>query len=321
MAAGKRVGIVGMGHVGTHVANSLILQGIVDELVLSEPKEERLAAEVQDLGDALSFCPHDVAIRPVGGAYEKLASCDIVVNAMGDVALARESRDGELQFTPAQARDFVPRVEDAGFEGIWLTISNPCDVVATLIHRLAHGPSQRVLGTGTALDSARVRHTLAREVGLAQQSIQAYMLGEHGFSQFVAWSGVAIGGIPLDVLKEREPARFDVDRAALEETAVHAGYVTMAGKHCTEYAVANAAAQIIRAILCDEHRVVACSTLLTGEFGEEDIYASLPCVVGAQGVEEVLCPDLPPEEVERFHASCAHIRGNIAQLDWFPPAR
>ncbi len=321
MATRNRVGIVGMGHVGAHVANSLMLQGIVDELVLSEPKEAKLAAEVQDLGDALSFCPHDVDIRAVGCAYEELAACDIVVNATGDVALARESRDGELQFTPAQARDFVPRVEDAGFEGIWLTISNPCDVVATLIQRLAHGPAQRVLGTGTALDSARVRHTLARQVGLAQQSIQAYMLGEHGFSQFVAWSGVSFGGIPLEVLKAEQPERFGFDRAALEETAVHAGYVTIAGKFCTEYAVANAAAQIVRAILADERRIVACSTLLTGQFGEEGIYASLPCVVGAHGVEEVMRPDLPPAEVERFHASCAHIRENIAQLDWFPPAR
>lgn len=320
MATRGTVGIIGLGHVGAHVANVLLLQGQVAELKLCEPKEGKLAAEVQDLGDTLSFCPQAAAITPVGGAYEELADCDIIVNAAGDVALAAESRDGELTFTPAQARDFVPRVEAAGFDGIWLTIANPCDVVATLIHRLAGGSSARVLGTGTALDSARVRHTLASRVGLAQQSVDAYMLGEHGFSQFVAWSGVAFGGIPLGVLEREQPGRFGYDRAALEDEAVHAGYVTMAGKHCTEYAVAAAAAQIIRAILADEKRIVACSTLLTGEYGEEGIYASLPCVVGSGGVEEVLRPALTPEEVERFHASCAHIRENIARLEWFPAA-
>lgn len=318
MGTVRRVGIIGMGHVGAHVANSLMLQGIVDELWLCEPKEGKLAAEVQDLGDSLSFCPHEVKIRPVGAKYGELASCDLIVNAAGDVALAAESRDGELQFTPAQARDFVPLVEGAGFKGVWLNIANPCDVVATLIHRLCGGSSARVLGTGTALDSARVRHTLAEHTGLSQQSITSSMLGEHGFSQFVAWSGVAFGGIPLDVLAEEDPEHFDFDRQKLEEKAIYAGYVTIAGKHCTEYAVANAAARMVGAILSNEQLITPCSTLLTGQFGEEGIYASLPCVIGAGGVREVLCPPLPTQEIERFHASCDHIRGNIAQLDWFP---
>lgn len=314
----RKVGIVGMGHVGAHVANALMLQGIADELWLCEPREGKLEAEVQDLGDSVYFCPHEVRLRPVGCDYEELAGCDLIVNATGDIALAAESRDGELPFTPAQARDFVPRVEGTGFTGVWLNISNPCDVVATLIHRICGGDPARVLGTGTALDSARVRHRLARETGLSQQSIAASMLGEHGFSQFVAWSGVAFGGIPLDVLARERPERFDFDRDRLEEDAVHAGYVTIHGKHCTEYAVADAAARIIGAILSDERLVTPCSTLLTGQFGEAGIYASLPCVIGAGGVREVLTPDLTPEEVGRFRASCAHIRGNIAQLDWFP---
>lgn len=320
MVPRRSVGIVGVGHVGAHLARELIAQGLVDELVLLEPRETKLVAEVQDLGDTLSLCPREPLIRPAGAAYEELAQCDIVVNATGDIALSATTRDGELAFTPAQAADFVPRVEAAGFTGVWLSISNPCDVVATLIHRIVGGEPGRVLGTGTALDSARLRHSLSRKLGVAQHSIEAAMLGEHGFSQFVAWSGVRVGGVSLDALARERPERFGLDREAVEEEAVHAGYVTMAGKHCTEYAVAAVAAQIVGAILGDEQLVCPCSTLLTGQFGEEGIYASLPCVVGAGGVREVLRPSLTDGEVARFRASCAHIRENIGRLSWFPAA-
>lgn len=313
----RKVGIIGMGHVGAHVANSLMIQGVADELLLCDLDEAKLRAEVQDLNDGLAFCPHNIKIIGCGTDYERLAECDVIVNAAGKVVLASQDRDGELFWTTDTARTFVRRVSDAGFSGVWVTIANPCDVVATEIWRLAGCDPARVVGSGTALDSSRLRHVLSDETGIDQHSISCYMLGEHGFSQFAAFSQVSFGGKPLSELEREAPERFSFDHGEAENRARMGGYVTMKGKGCTEYAVALAATRLVKAIVYDEHCITACSTLLTGQFGEQGHYISLPCVVGASGVERVVDLDLDDREIEAFHASCAHIRENISKLTWW----
>lgn len=317
MAGLRRIGIVGMGHVGAHVANSLLLQGIADELYLCDVEPQKVLSEEQDLRDSLSFCPYNTRIVNVGADYDALAACDIVVNAAGKVSLAAVSRDGELHFTTDACRSFAGQVARAGFAGIWVTIANPCDVVATEIQHLTGCDPRRVVGSGTALDSARLRAVLSRQTGWDPKAIQAYMIGEHGQRQVAAWSQVAFGGKRLAELEVEQPDRFVFDKKALEDQARQGGYVTFAGKGCTEYAVANTTARICAAILHDEHTILACATQLTGQYGESGIYASLPCVLGRDGVEEVLELDLAAEESAGFHASCAAIRRNIAQLAWW----
>ena len=317
MSAAKKVGIIGMGHVGAHVASSLITQGIVDELALVDVKQNKLIAEVQDLRDSLSFAPHAVRIENAGADYAALADCDVIVNAAGHVEAALENRDGELQVTAAEVRTFARTVVDAGFSGVWVSIANPCDVVATAIWHLTGYDPAKIIGTGTALDSARVRCVLSEATGYAQSSVDAYMLGEHGFSQFVAWSLARIGGKPLAELEREQPERFPLDHAALEESARMNGYTVAQGKRCTEYAVAAAAARLVRAVLSNEHAIIPCSTMLTGQYGQEGLWASLPCCVGANGVEEVIHLNLTPEEERLFARSCDHIRDNISQLTWW----
>lgn len=312
----NRIGIIGLGHVGAHVANSLMLQGIADELYLAdicsgeEDNSAKLTSEVQDLNDSLAFCPHNVKIVSCGEDYARLACCDVIVNAAGKVALAAGNRDGELFYTTNTAKRFITPITEAGFQGIWVTIANPCDVVATEIWKISGIDPRRVIGSGTALDSSRFKYILSDATGIDQHSICSYVLGEHGFSQFAAWSTVNFGGKPLAELEKEQPERFTFDYDDFEDKARHNGYVTYAGKQCTEYAVANAAARLVRAVVSNEHVIIPCSTLMTGQYGEEGIFASLPCIVGANGVEEVIELDLTPEEVEKFHASCAHIREN-----------
>ncbi len=316
----NRIGIIGLGHVGAHVANSLMLQGIADELYLTEicsgdeDNSAKLRSEVQDLHDSLAFCPHNVEIVSCGEDYAALAGCDVIVNAAGKVALAAQNRDGELFYTTDTAKRFIEPVAKAGFDGVWVTIANPCDVVATEIWKLSGADPAKVIGTGTALDSSRLKFALSNVTGIDQHSICAYMLGEHGASQFAAWSAVNFGGKPLSQLAVEQRGRFGFDHDELEQQGRQNGYVTMAGKHCTEYAVANAAARLVRAIESNEHVITACSTLMDGQYGESGVYASLPCVVGASGVEEVIELDLTADEVEKFHASCAHIRENAQRV-------
>lgn len=317
MGSVRKVGIIGAGHVGAHVASALIAQGTADELVLVDVKPEKLASEVQDLRDSLSFAPHAVRVEGAGADYAALAGCDVIVNAAGHVEAALENRDGELQVTAAEVRTFARTIADAGFAGVWVSIANPCDVVATAIWHLTRYDPAKIIGSGTALDSARLRCVLSQATGYEQGSIDAYMLGEHGFSQFAAWSHARIGGKPLDELEREQPDRFALDHAELEERARMNGYAVVQGKCCTEYGVAAAAARIVRAVLCNEHAVIPCSTLLTGQYGQEGHWASLPCCVGAGGVEEVLHLNLTSAEEQAFARSCAHIRDNIGQLAWW----
>lgn len=279
----RKIGVVGQGHVGAHVANSLLMQGIADELYLCDINEAKVTSEVQDLRDSLSFVPYNTKIVNCYDHYEELACCDVIVNAAGKVALAAGNRDGELFFTTDAARTFAKRIVDAGFDGIFVSISNPCDVVCTELWHLTGYDPKKIIGSGCGLDSARLRTEISKKVGVSPKSIDAYMIGEHGFSQLAAFKAATIAGKSLNELQAENPDKYAFDHMEIEELARKGGYVTYQGKQCTEYAVANSAARVCAAVLHNEHAVLSASTLMTGQYGEEGIFTSLPCVIGARG--------------------------------------
>lgn len=272
------------------------------------------ASETQDLRDSLQFCPYSTKIIDCQDRYEELAGCDVIVNASGKVSLAAGNRDGELFFTTDACRTFANRVVDAGFDDTWVSISNPCDVVCTEFWHLTGYDPSRIIGSSTGLDSARLRSQISLACNLDPKSINAYMIGEHSASMLAAWKSASISGKPLAQLADEEPERFAFDLAEMEDKARQGGYVTFAGKQCTEYAVANAAVRVVAAVLHDEHAVMGASILMTGQYGEEGIFTSLPCIIGRNGVERVMELDLSQAELEAFHASCQHIRDNISRL-------
>lgn len=310
----RRVGIIGMGHVGAHVGDALLRQGLVEELRCCDVEEQKVASEVNDLQDALNFYPGPARVINVHDSYEDLLDCDVIVNAAGHVAASAGNRDGELFVTAKEALAIAPRLR--GYRGVVVTVANPCDVVATLMWKLSGVEPRQVVGSGTALDSARLRHALweATDTAYAPESINAWMLGEHGQSQFAAWSHVSFGTVPLSELERTDPDHFRFDYDQVEEAARHGGYVTYAGKGCTEYSIATATARLVKAILRDEHLITPCGTLMTGEYGVSDIFTSMPCVVGRSGVERRLPIELSADEVDKFHASCAHIRENLDKV-------
>lgn len=314
MATQRRIGIIGLGHVGAHVANSLLLQGITDELYLCGLQDQKVISEAHDLHDSLSFVPYNTSIINCGDRYEELAKCDIIVNSVRNVAQVAQSRDGELFDTAASTQTFVERIVGAGFNGVLVSVSNPNDVICTAIWRLTGYDPKKIIGTGCGLDSARLRSEISKATGVSPKSIHAHMIGEHGFSQIAAWKSATIGGTRIDDLAAEMPEKYAFDQAEVEELARKGGYVTYAGKGCTEYAVANCTARLCAAILHNEHAVLSASTLLTGQYGEEGIFASLPCLIGAEGVEQVFTPELSAAEEAGFHASCETIRSNIAKL-------
>lgn len=313
MAIKKRmVGIVGVGHVGAHVAFNLGMMGIADEVLLCDLKESKVTSEVQDLNDAVMYMPNHVIYK--ASDYAGLKNCDVIVNAVGDITLcASGSRDGELENSVKQVADYVPKVMAAGFHGLFVSITNPCDVVANLIARKSGLPKGHVMGTGTLLDSSRLIHAISGQTGLDSRGFTAFMLGEHGNSQIVPWSQMTFYGKPLSEM-ESDP-KFRFDKEEIQERTIKGGWVTYSGKQCTEYGIASAGATLVRTILHDEKRILPCSAPLDGEYGESGIFCGVPAVIGANGVEKVIEYNLTEEEMTRFKACCATIRANIAKGD------
>lgn len=310
----RKVGIVGVGHVGAHVAYSLAIQGIVDELVLVDTNEGRVESECQDMLDALPHMPHRTRVWI--GEYEDLADCDVIVNSAGhiELLLGSEDRSRELKFTVPAVRTWADRVREAGFDGVVLSISNPCDVVTREIAKHLQLPKGRVLGTGTGLDSARLVTQIVKKTNVDPNSIQAFMFGEHGNSMFAAWSCATVNGLSIDEMAKQDD-RWNFDRAEVEQLGRHGGWVTFSWKHATEYSVATTAARMVKAILHDEHVLMPASTELTGQYGQSDVYAGVPCIIGKEGVERIVEFPLTDEELSKFNDSCNAIRANIEIAD------
>ena len=308
-----KVGIIGLSHVGAHVADVLLSHGTVEELRFCDRDTKLSRAQANDMLDAMAYYPRRARVIDCACEYEELAGCDVIVNAAGHVAASKTNRDAENLLTPAEVATFAPRVMAAGFAGVWVTIANPCDVVALELQKETGMDPRRIVGSGTALDSSRLRHALADVTGYDPASVNAWMLGEHGFSEFACFSHAAIGCMTLDEVEAQSGVKLD--REAIEEQATHGGYITMEGKCCTEYSVSRAAAQIVEAVLGDTKLVTPVSTLVEGVYGVSGIYSSLPCVIGAEGVEQVFVPELSGDEIEKWHATCDHIAANVAAFE------
>ena len=308
----RKVGVIGLGHVGAHVAYSLAVQGIADELVLVDMKEQKLASEVQDLRDAAAYLPHRVTVNP--GDFADLGDCDVIVNSVGKIELLEtHDRLTEMDFTIAAVRGYVDKIKASGFDGVLVNITNPCDIVT---RELALGlglPKGRVFGTGTGLDTSRLLSALARQTGVDHKSITCYMMGEHGNDQFAPWSCVSFRGMPLDEWAKTDE-RFRFDRDALQHESIEGGWVTFSGKYCTEYGIATTAARMASVVLHDEKAIMPASAELCGEYGEDGLFVGVPCVIGANGVEEVVELPLTDEEKAPFHACCDGIRHNMEHL-------
>ena len=308
----RKVGVIGLGHVGAHVAYSLAVQGIADELVLVDMKEQKLASEVQDLRDAAAYLPHRVTVNP--GDFADLGDCDVIVNSVGKIELLEtHDRLTEMDFTIAAVRGYVDKIKASGFDGVLINITNPCDIVT---RELAMGlglPKGRVFGTGTGLDTSRLLSALNRQTGIDHKSITAYMLGEHGALQFAPWSCVSFRGMPLDELAKADE-KFRFDRDALQKESIGGGWVTYAGKQCTEYGICTTAARMVHIVLHDEKAIMPASMELDGEYGETGLFAGVPCLIGKNGVEQIIELPLTDEEKAKFHDCCEGIRKNMEHL-------
>lgn len=308
----RKIVIVGAGHVGSHAGYALISQGLCEEIVYIDIDRKKAAAQAMDLFDATVYLPKRCLVR--AGDYTEAKDADLLIVAAGPLPdmSKGQTRMDTLRETVAIIKDVLENIRTSGFEGIILNISNPADVVTHYIQHALDYPVQKILSTSTTLDSARLRRAISEAIGVDQKSVLAYALGEHGESQMAAWSAVTIGGKPLSQLQKEKPETYGaLDLKAIAAEGKAGGWHILAGKGSTEFGIGAAIAEVVRAVFGDENRILPVSTLLTGQYGENGVYASVPSVLNRHGVAEVIELDLTKEELEEFHKSCQTMKENF----------
>lgn len=301
----KKVVIIGVGMVGMSYAYALLNQNICDELVLIDINKERAKGEAMDLSHGLPFAPSSMKIS--SGDYNDCSDADLVVICAGAPQNEGESRRDLLIKNYKVFRSIVEPVVSSGFNGVFLIASNPVDVMTQVVYTLSGFPANRVIGSGTALDSARLRHMMSDYFKINPRNVHAYVIGEHGDSEFVAWSNATISVNPLSLLEEHYPSLMDDMRKIAVEVRESA-YEIIKAKKATYYGIGMVLARLTRAILFDENSIFTVSAYLKGEYGEQGIYAGVPSVINHNGVREIIQMKLSTEEEEKFKNSCDILR-------------
>ena len=261
----RKVAIVGCGLVGSTTAFSLITQGICDEVIMIDINKERAYGEMLDLQDSIEYLNRNVKVRT--GDYSDCGDVDIIVITAGAPPKQGQSRLDTLEMSAKICKSIVEPIMESGFDGIFIVISNPVDIITHYVQFLSGLPKNQVIGTGTAIDSARLQNMIAQLVRVDPRSVHAYSMGEHGDSQMVPWSTVTVAGKPFyDVIADNKELVGNVDLNELVYKTTQEGWEILNRKGTTYYGIATACAGIIKAILNDENRIVPVSTLLEGEY-------------------------------------------------------
>ncbi len=303
----RKVAIVGCGLVGSTTAFSLITQGICDEVMMIDINKERAYGEMLDLQDCIEYLNKNVKVYT--GDYSDCGDVDIIVITAGAPPKQGQTRLDTLELSAKICKSIVDPIMQSGFDGIFLVISNPVDIISHYVYFLSGLPKNQVIGTGTAIDSARLQNMIAQIAKVDPRSVHAYSMGEHGDSQMVPWSTVTVAGKPFyDVIADNKELVGDVDLDDLLYKTTQEGWEILNRKGTTYYGIATACAGIIKAILDDENRIVPVSTLLEGEYGESNVYAGVPTVLNRMGASDVLEIHMTPGELARFKESTKLIR-------------
>ncbi len=309
----RKIAIIGAGHVGSHGGYALISQGLAEEIVYIDVDREKAAAQALDLNDSSTYLDRHVNVY--AGDYADITDADILIVAAGplpDMKAGQNDRQQTLGATLEILKDIVPKIKASGFDGIIINISNPADVVAHYLQEKMNWNPKRILSTSTTLDTARVRRAISEVTGYDQKSIQAYALSEHGETQFVPWSLVTVAGKPLLELIKEQPKRFgklDLNEIALK--AKKAGWIILGGKGSTEFGIGASIANVVKAIFGDENRILPVSTLLQGQYGYSNVFASVPCRLNNEGIAEIIELKLTAEEKAQFDASVKSMTANF----------
>lgn len=294
----RKISIIGLGNVGATVAHTLVERSLCDTLALFDKKVGLAEAEVSDLSDG--FVRRNGHINIKAGDGEDLKDSDIIIFAPGDITILQRYSDRlkEFEYTKTCAEEWGPKIKDSGFRGILVSITNPCDVIADYMQKLTEIPRERVIGTGTILDTARMKNAVSRVLNIDPNSVDGYVIGEHGNSQFVAWSQVSIATKPILEILDKEMIK------KIEEDTRMRAFKTIEAKGYTSYGIANSTSIIVETIFQDARTILPVSS-----YSERDnCYIGHPAIVGRDGILGDYEIKLSDEERDEWDKSVSTIR-------------
>lgn len=308
----RKVVIVGAGMVGMSYAYSLLNQSVCDELVLIDVNKTRAEGEAMDLNHGLAFA--GASMRIYAGNYDDCRDADIVAIAAGVAQKPGETRLDLLKRNTEVFRSIIEPVTASGFNGIFLVATNPVDIMTRITCALSGFNPRRVLGSGTALDTARLRYLVGEYLKVDPRNIHAYVMGEHGDSEFVPWSQALLATKSILELGKEMGPEFGRRLEAIEDEVRTAAYKIIEAKKATYYGIGMALTRITKAILGDEHSVLTVSAMLRGDYGQRDVFTGVPCIINQDGIQRVLPLSLTDEEMEKFARSCETLRESFGGI-------
>ncbi len=299
----RKVALVGTGFVGMSYAYAMLNQNACDELVLIDIDRKKAEGEAMDLNHGLAFSGSHMKIY--AGAYEDCKDADIVAISAGVSQKPGESRLDLLQRNTEVFRSIIDPVVSSGFQGIFLIATNPVDIMAHITQKLSGFDRKHVIGTGTTLDTARLRYMLGEYFQVDPRNVHAYVMGEHGDSEFVPWSQALIATKPvLQICRENGGNQNCEGMERISKDVKNAAQKIIEAKKSTYYGIGMAMVRITKAILGNESSVLTVSAMLDGEYGRHDVYVGVPCIVNRNGIERIISLSLTKEESDLFNHSC-----------------
>lgn len=311
--ANSKVVLVGTGMVGMSFAYAALNQNIFDRLVLIDINKKRAVGEAMDLNHGLAFSGSSMQIT--AGEYEDCADADIVVICAGVNQKPGESRLELLQRNTAVFKSIIDPVVKSGFDGIFLVATNPVDIMTRITYELSGFNPNRVIGTGTTLDTARLRYLMGDYFSLDPRNVHAYVIGEHGDSEFVPWSQALISTKNVHDVIANNGNRYnwdDLEKISIEVRT--SAQQIIEAKNATYYGIGMATVRIVRAILRNESSVLTVSARLRGEYGQKDVFVGNPCIINRHGAYRSLELQLSEDEKKLFDNSCDILNENFAQI-------
>ena len=308
----KKITIVGAGFVGSTTAYTLMISGLVSELVLIDVNRDKAEGEVMDMNHGMQF------VRPVRiqhGDYSACAGSDIIIITAGASQKPGETRMDLIHKNTAIFKNIISEIKKYSNDCILLIVTNPVDILTYVAWKLSGFPKNKVIGSGTVLDTARFRYLLGNHAGIDPRNVHAYIIGEHGDTEVAAWSLTNIAGIPMDsYCDDCNRCQGQLSKYEIYTSVKNAAYEIIDKKGATYYAVALAVKRIVEAIVRDENSVLTVSSLLEGNYGIENVCLSLPTVVNGNGIGSILNLPLNDEETALFRKSAESMTRAIEGL-------
>ena len=290
----SKVVLIGTGFVGMSFAYSALNKGSFETLVLIDVNHEKAVGEAMDLNHGLAFAPRKMHIY--AGDYQDCKDADIVVITAGVNQKPGETRLDLLKRNAEIMKSVVKQVMASGFNGIFLVATNPVDILTYVVYEASGLPKTKVIGSGTSLDTARLRYEVAKRIHIDVRNVHAYILGEHGDSEFVCWSNANVGSKPImDVIETIDKIKFE-DLQVIADDVRNAAYEIISRKQATYYGIGMALNRIVMAILNNDHAILPLSVLNEDEYDCDKVYIGLPAVVNRDGIDHIVKLKLSDEE-------------------------